>query len=78
MPLIASLAIYGIFAGANISTAAYTMLTTANARLITTFGTPAQIEQFAEARDRGPLVLGRCACPNHEQVQAWAISAPEP
>ncbi|MBP7335713.1 acyl-CoA dehydrogenase [Niveispirillum sp.] len=43
----ASLAIHSNFAAANVSTAGYTMLTVANARLISTFGTPAQIERFA-------------------------------
>lgn len=53
MPVTASLAIYGLFAGANISTAAYPMLTTANARLITSFGTSEQIEQFAKPEIEG-------------------------
>ncbi len=38
---------YAWFAAANASTAAYIMLTVANARLISTFGSPAQIETFA-------------------------------
>ena len=42
-----SLAIHSNFSAANISTANYAMLTVANARLISTFGTPEQIEQFA-------------------------------
>ncbi|MGE5145596.1 MAG: acyl-CoA dehydrogenase family protein, partial [Candidatus Eiseniibacteriota bacterium] len=38
---------------ANIATAAYPMLTVANARLLTTFGTPAQIEVFARPQIEG-------------------------
>lgn len=53
MPVTASLAIYGIFAGANVATAAYPMLTSANARLIVDFGTPEQIEQFARPEIEG-------------------------
>lgn len=49
----ASAAIYGNFAAANIATSGYAMLTTANARLLTTFGTPAQIEQFARPQIDG-------------------------
>jgi alkylation response protein AidB-like acyl-CoA dehydrogenase len=40
-------AILAQFSAANIATAAYPMLTAANARLIATFGSAAQIEQFA-------------------------------
>ena len=39
---------------ANIATAAYPMLTVANARLLASFGLPGQIETFAR-----PLVEGR-------------------
>lgn len=53
LPFAVSLAIYGNFAAANISTAAYTMLTTANARLIATFGTPAQVDHFARPQIEG-------------------------
>lgn len=49
-----SLAIYSSFASANISTSGYAMLTTANARLISIFGTPEQIEHFAK-----PQIAGR-------------------
>ncbi len=38
---------------ANIATAAYPMLTVANARLLTTFGTPAQIDAFARPQIEG-------------------------
>ncbi|NNM72807.1 acyl-CoA dehydrogenase [Enterovirga aerilata] len=41
------------FFAANIATSAYAMLTTANARLLTTFGTPAQIEAFARPQIEG-------------------------
>ncbi|WP_198959247.1 acyl-CoA dehydrogenase family protein [Bradyrhizobium canariense] len=42
-----SLALLSNFSAANVSTAGYTMLAVANARVIATFGTPAQIERFA-------------------------------
>ena len=41
------------FAAANIATAAYPMLTVANARLILTFGNPVQIEVFARPQIAG-------------------------
>lgn len=47
LPYLACLASFAQFAAANIATAAYPMLTVANARLITAFGTPTQIEAFA-------------------------------
>lgn len=47
LPYVVCMASFAQFAAANIATAAYPMLTTANARLIATFGTPAQIETFA-------------------------------
>lgn len=53
LPFAASLAIYGNFAAANVATAAYPMLTTANARLITTFGTAAQVDRFARPQIEG-------------------------
>jgi alkylation response protein AidB-like acyl-CoA dehydrogenase len=43
---------------ANIATAAYPMLTVANARLLATFGLPGQIDTFAR-----PLVEGRWSAP---------------
>lgn len=49
-----SLAIYGNFAAANISTASYPMLTGANARVIASFGSPSQVEVFAK-----PQIAGR-------------------
>lgn len=57
----ASLAIHANFAAANVPTAGYTMLTVANARLISTFGTSEQIERFAlpeiEGRWLGTMCL---------------------
>ncbi|MCZ4291578.1 acyl-CoA dehydrogenase [Hoeflea alexandrii] len=47
LPFIACAASFAYFAAANIATAAYPMLTVANARLITTFGSASQIETFA-------------------------------
>ena len=47
---------FAYFAAANIATAAYPMLTVANARLIASFGTTEQIEAICEAAVRGPLV----------------------
>tara|TARA_R110002124_G_scaffold287001_2_gene469629 strand:- start:57 stop:1802 length:1746 start_codon:yes stop_codon:yes gene_type:complete len=47
LPFTACAASFVYFAAANISTAAYPMLTVANARLITTFGSAKQIEAFA-------------------------------
>jgi alkylation response protein AidB-like acyl-CoA dehydrogenase len=45
---------FAFFAAANIATSGYPMLTVANARLIATFGSAAQIEQFAK-----PQIAGR-------------------
>jgi alkylation response protein AidB-like acyl-CoA dehydrogenase len=53
LPPTLALALYGVFAAANISTAAYPMLTAANARLISAFGTPAQIDRFARPEIEG-------------------------
>ncbi len=54
LPYLVSAASFAFFAAANVATAAYPMLTVANARLIATFGTPAQIEAFAR-----PQIAGR-------------------
>lgn len=54
LPYLACAASFSYFAAANIGTAAYAMLTTANARLIATFGSDAQIERFAR-----PQIAGR-------------------
>jgi len=47
LPYLACSASFAYFAAANVATAAYPMLTGANARLIAAFGNPQQIEQFA-------------------------------
>lgn len=53
LPQSVSLAIYSIFASANISATGYAMLTAGNARLIARFGTPAQIDMFARPEIEG-------------------------
>ncbi|WP_157219587.1 acyl-CoA dehydrogenase [Flavisphingomonas formosensis] len=53
LPFPLSLAIMGNFGAANISMAAYPMLTAANARVIASFGTAAQIETFARPEIEG-------------------------
>lgn len=57
----ACVALYAQFAAANISAAGFPMLTNANARVITSFGTPAQIKAFAypeiEGRWYGTMCL---------------------
>ena len=53
LPFAVTLASIGNFAAANISMAAYPMLTTANARLIAAFGTPAQVDRFARPQIEG-------------------------
>jgi alkylation response protein AidB-like acyl-CoA dehydrogenase len=50
----------GLCMAANISAAAFPMLTVANARLITTFGTPAQIEAFAAPQIAGTALGTMC------------------
>lgn len=47
LPYVACAASFAFFAAANVATAAYPMLTVANARLITAFGTDEQIKTFA-------------------------------
>lgn len=54
LPYLVCCASFLYFASANIATAAYPMLTVANARLIESFGSPAQIEHFAR-----PQIAGR-------------------
>jgi len=49
-----SSAIFAQFAAANVATAAYPMLTGANARLIANFGSPAQIDHFVL-----PMIAGK-------------------
>ncbi|MEZ5654524.1 MAG: acyl-CoA dehydrogenase [Sphingobium sp.] len=53
LPQSLSLAIYSLFASANISASGYAMLTAGNARLIATFGTQAQIDAFARPEIEG-------------------------
>jgi alkylation response protein AidB-like acyl-CoA dehydrogenase len=54
LPGLLANASFAQFLAANVATAAYPMLTTANARLLAAFGNPAQIEQFAV-----PQIAGR-------------------
>lgn len=54
LPYLACAASYACFASANLATAAYALLTVANARLILTFGTVSQVRQFAL-----PQIAGR-------------------
>lgn len=53
LPFTVTSASFAYFAAANIATAGYSMLTVANARLIATFGTAAQIDTFARPQIRG-------------------------
>jgi alkylation response protein AidB-like acyl-CoA dehydrogenase len=53
LPYLVCAASFAFFAAANVSTAAYPMLTVANARLIATFGSPAQVEAFARPQIEG-------------------------
>jgi alkylation response protein AidB-like acyl-CoA dehydrogenase len=53
LPYLVCAASFAFFAAANVATAAYPMLTVANARLIATFGTAAQIETFARPQIEG-------------------------
>lgn len=53
LPYLVCAASFAWFAAANVATAAYPMLTVANARLIATFGTPAQFEAFARPQVEG-------------------------
>lgn len=53
LPTVVARAVFGIFASANIATSAYAMLTTANARLISAFGSDAQIARFAQPQIEG-------------------------
>ena len=61
LPSVVTSASLAQFTAANPATAAYVMLTVANARLIATFGTPAQVEAFArpeiEGRQLGTMCL---------------------
>ncbi|MCC6481362.1 MAG: acyl-CoA dehydrogenase [Sphingomonadaceae bacterium] len=53
LPQSLSLAIYSVFASANISASGYAMLTAGNARLIVHFGSSAQIDTFARPEIEG-------------------------
>ena len=53
LPYLVCAASFAFFAAANVATAAYPMLTVANARLIATFGTAAQFEAFARPEIEG-------------------------
>ncbi len=53
LPYVVCSAVFADFAAANVAAAAYPMLTVANARLIATFGSPAQIARFARPQIAG-------------------------
>ncbi|HEV2598879.1 acyl-CoA dehydrogenase [Sphingopyxis sp.] len=53
LPYLVCAASFSLFAAANIATAAYPMLTVANARLIATFGSEAQFETFGRPQVEG-------------------------
>ncbi|MFZ0269239.1 acyl-CoA dehydrogenase [Caulobacter sp.] len=53
LPYLVCAASFAFFAAANVATAAYPMLTVANARLIATFGDAAQFETFARPQIEG-------------------------
>lgn len=53
LPYLVCAASFAFFAAANVATAAYPMLTVANARLIAAFGTGAQFERFARPQIEG-------------------------
>ncbi len=60
LPKLVQTASMAHFMAANIATAAYVMLTTANARLLCAFGTPAQIETFALPQIEGRWLGTMC------------------
>jgi alkylation response protein AidB-like acyl-CoA dehydrogenase len=53
LPHLICAASFALFAAANVATAAYPMLTIANARLIATFGSEAQVDAFARPQIAG-------------------------
>lgn len=53
LPFLICAASFSYFAAANVATSAYPMLTAANARLIATFGSEAQIDRFARPQIQG-------------------------
>lgn len=60
LPFLACAASFAYFACANLATSAYPMLTVANARLIATFGSAAQIEFFALPEIQGRWLGTMC------------------
>lgn len=60
LPKVVQTASMAHFMASNIATAAYVMLTTANARLLCAFGTPAQIETFALPQIEGRWLGTMC------------------
>ena len=60
LPYLVQSALFAQFAAANIATAGYVMLTVANARLIATFGSPAQVETFARPQIDGRWLGTMC------------------
>lgn len=59
-PIVAATASMACFMAANISASAFPMLTMANARLIATFGSPAQVEAFARPQIEGAALGTMC------------------
>ena len=60
LPYLVQAAAFAGFAAANVATAAFVMLTVANARLIVQFGSPCQIEQFARPQIEGRWLGTMC------------------
>jgi alkylation response protein AidB-like acyl-CoA dehydrogenase len=60
LPYLVCAASFAFFAAANVATAAYPMLTVANARLIATFGSSAQFETFAAPQIEGRWLGTMC------------------
>jgi alkylation response protein AidB-like acyl-CoA dehydrogenase len=65
LPHLVCAASFGFFAAANPATAAYPMLTIANARLIAKFGTAAQFEAFARPEIEGRWLGTMCLSEPH-------------
>jgi alkylation response protein AidB-like acyl-CoA dehydrogenase len=60
LPYLVQSAVFAQFAAANVATAGYVMLTIANARLIATFGSAAQVEAFARPEIEGRWLGTMC------------------
>lgn len=60
LPIVAASASMAAFMAANISASAFPMLTMANARLISTFGSPAQVADFARPQIAGEALGTMC------------------